>query len=62
MLTRLIAYLFDNVGNLFLIRKIVGYLNSVGVKTNVQTISNYIRALEKAYVTEKDALTIFHKR
>lgn len=53
LLTRLIDYLFDNIGNLFSIRKIVGYLNSVGVKTNIQTISNYIRALEKAFVIEK---------
>lgn len=53
LLARLIDYIFDNVGNLFSIRKVVGYLNSVSVKTNVQTLSNYIRALENAYVIEK---------
>lgn len=53
LLTRLIDYIFDNVGNLFSIRKVVGYLNSTGIKTNIQTISNYIKNLEKAYVIEK---------
>ena len=53
LMDKLIDYLFDNVGNLISIRKIVDYLNSNGTKTNVQTISNYIKALEKAFVLEK---------
>ena len=50
---KLIDYLFDNVGNLISIRKIVDYLNSNGTKTNIQTISNYIKALEKAFIVER---------
>ena len=53
LMGKLIDYLFDNVGNLISIRKIVDYLNSNGVKTNVQTIGNYIKALERAFVIEK---------
>lgn len=53
LMGKLIDYLFDNVGNLISIRKIVDYLNGNGIKTNVQTISNYIKALEKAFVLEK---------
>lgn len=53
LMDRLVDYLFDNVGNLFSIRKVVDYLNSNGTKTNVQTISNYIKALEKAFVIEE---------
>lgn len=53
LMGKLIDYLFDNVGNLISIRKIVDYLNSNGTKTNTQTISNYIKALEKAFVLEK---------
>ena len=53
LMGKLIDYLFDNVGNLISIRKIVNYLNANGTKTNVQTISNYIKALERAFVLEK---------
>lgn len=53
LMGKLVDYLFDNVGNLISIRKIVDYLNSNGTKTNVQTISNYIKALEKAFIVEK---------
>lgn len=53
LIGKVIDYLFDNVGNLISIRKIVDYLNGNGTKTNVQTISNYIKALEKAFVIEK---------
>ncbi len=53
LMGKLIDYLFDNVGNLISIRKVSDYLNGNGIKTNVQTISNYIKALEKAFVIEK---------
>ncbi len=53
LLGKLVDYLFDNVGNLISIRKVVDYLNSNGTKTNAQTISNYVKALEKAFVVEK---------
>lgn len=53
LMGRLVDYLFDNVGNLISIRKIVDFLNSNGTKTNMQTISNYIKALEKAFVIEE---------
>jgi uncharacterized protein len=53
LMGKLIDYLFDNVGNLISIRKIVDYLNGNRIKTNVQTISNYVKALEKAFIIEK---------
>lgn len=53
LMERLVDFLFDNVGNLISIRKIVDYLNSNGTKTNTQTISNYIKALQKAFVIEE---------
>ncbi len=53
LMERLVDYLLDNVGNLISIRKIVDYLNGNGNKTNVQTISNYIKALERAFIIEK---------
>lgn len=53
LMSKLIDYLFDNVGNLISIRKISDYLNSNGTKTNVQTISNYIKVLEKAFIIEE---------
>lgn len=53
LMGRLVDYLFDNVGNLISIRKVVDYLNSNGTKTNAQTISNYIKALERAFIIEE---------
>lgn len=53
LMERLINYLFDNVGNLISIRRIVDYLNSNGTKTSIPTISGYIKALEKVFVIEK---------
>lgn len=53
LMGRLVDYLFDNVGNLISTRKIVDFLNSNGTKTNAQTIGNYIKALEKAFVIEE---------
>lgn len=53
LMGRLVDYLFDNVGSLISIRKIVDYLNSNGTKTNTQTISNYIKALGKAFIIEE---------
>lgn len=53
LMGRLVDYLFDNVGNLISIRKVVDFLNSNGTKTNVQTIGNYIKALEKAFIIEE---------
>lgn len=53
LMEKIIQYLFDNIGNLISIRKIVDYLNSEGTKTNIPTISNYIKSLEKAFVIEK---------
>lgn len=53
LMERIVDYLFDNVGNLISIKKVSDYLNGNGIKTNVQTISNYIKALEKAFIIEK---------
>lgn len=53
LVEKLIEYLFDNIGNFISMKDIVDYLNSNGTKTSAQTISNYIKALEKAFVIEE---------
>ncbi len=53
LLLKIIDFVLDNVGNLFSLKKISDFMNSAGYKTNVQTVSNYISALEKAYIIEK---------
>ena len=53
LLLKIIDYLFDNIGNLISIRNITNYIISQGYKTNVQTVSNYVKALEKSLIIER---------
>jgi predicted AAA+ superfamily ATPase len=53
MLERIIRFLFSNVGNLFSARSISDYFKSQGRKVSVDTILEYISALESAYIIEK---------
>lgn len=51
LLQRIIAYLYDNVGNLTSIKKIVDYLQKE--KVDFETVSSYIGYLENAFIINK---------
>ncbi|GHV80840.1 ATPase [Spirochaetia bacterium] len=53
MLERITRFVFDNVGSLFSARSISGYFTGQGRKVSVDTVLEYITALEKAYIIEK---------
>jgi len=49
-LERIIYFLFDNVGSLVNSKKISDYFKSEKVNINVETVDNYIKTLETAYI------------
>ncbi|GHV46599.1 ATPase [Spirochaetia bacterium] len=53
MLERLVRFLFDNVGRLFSARSIADYFKNQKRKVSVDTVLEYISALEAAYIIEK---------
>lgn len=53
LLENLIKFLTDNIGNPLSIKKISDYLTSAGRKTSSETIDNYIKMLESAYIFYK---------
>jgi predicted AAA+ superfamily ATPase len=53
LLERIIAFIYDNVGNLVSIRKIADYLKSNGGGADFETISSYVGYLEKACIIKK---------
>jgi predicted AAA+ superfamily ATPase len=53
MLERIIRFVFDNTGSLFSARSISDYFKNQGRKLSVDTVLEYIAALEAAYVIEK---------
>jgi predicted AAA+ superfamily ATPase len=53
MLERLVRFLFDNVGRLFSARSISDFFKSQKRKVSVDTVLEYILALEAAYIIEK---------
>lgn len=53
LLIKIIDYLCDNVGNVVSIRNIANYIDSNNYKTNPQTVSSYVQALQKAFVIEE---------
>ena len=53
MLESIIRFLFHNVGSLVSSKKITDYLNSNGRKISVNTVENYINALESCYMFYK---------
>jgi predicted AAA+ superfamily ATPase len=53
MLERLIKFLFDNTGNMVSARSISGLFKNQNRKISVDTILEYIAALESAYIIEK---------
>ena len=50
LMDKIVAFLYDNVGNLVSIRAIVNYLKSSGRGTDPETVANYIKYLEDAFI------------
>jgi predicted AAA+ superfamily ATPase len=53
LLERLLRFLFDNTGNLFSAKSIADYMKNLNRKVDVETIYNYINALESAFIIKK---------
>ena len=53
LLKRLLNYLIDNVGNLFTAKKIADFFRSEHRAVDVNTVYNYLDALESTYVIRK---------
>jgi predicted AAA+ superfamily ATPase len=53
VLERLIRFLFDNTGNLFSAKNITDYMKNQQRKIDVETMYNYINALEGAFIIKK---------
>ncbi|MDR3285042.1 MAG: ATP-binding protein, partial [Treponema sp.] len=52
-LERLLRFLFDNTGNLFSAKSITDYIKNLKHTIDVETIYNYINALESAFIIKK---------
>lgn len=50
LLERIILYIFDNIGNTFSAKNVSDFLKSQGRKLSRETVYNYLRALESAYI------------
>ncbi len=50
LLETVFKFLIDNIGKLFSINTVVGYFNSHKIKTNFETISNYIEYLSQTFL------------
>jgi len=50
LLDKIVAFLFDNVGSLVSIRAILNYLKSSGRGADHETVANYIKHLEDAFI------------
>ncbi len=53
LLESIVRYLADNIGNIVSTKKISDYLTSAGRKTSSETVDNYIKMLEDAFVLYK---------
>lgn len=53
LLERVIKYVFDNVGNKFSAKNVADYFKSQHRKTDLNTIYNYLSALEGAFIVQK---------
>lgn len=50
LLSKLVRYTFSTSGNLFSTRRVVNALTSSGRKTTPETVDNYLKALQDAYI------------
>lgn len=53
LLENIVRFVFDNIGNVFSAKRIADYLKSQQLRVGVETIQNYIRFLESAYLIHK---------
>lgn len=53
LLEGIVQYLMDNVGNIFSAKTISDFLKSQGRKLGTETVYNYLKALEKAFLIHK---------
>jgi len=53
LLDRISKFVFDNQGNLFSAKKIADYFRSQNRSVDIETIYNYLSALEQAFVIKK---------
>lgn len=50
MLERIVQYVMDNIGNIFSAKSVTDFLKSQGRKASAETVYNYLRALESAFL------------
>ena len=53
LLERVVKYVFDNIGNSFSAMKVADYFKSQQRKVDLNTVYNYLSALESAYIIRK---------
>ena len=53
LLERIVLYIMDNIGNTFSAKSISDFLRNQGRKLSVETIYNYLKALENAFIISK---------
>ena len=53
LLERIVLYLMDNIGNTFSAKTISDFLKSQGRKLSTETVYNYLKALENAFLIHK---------
>ncbi len=53
LLNRVVRFVFDNVGNIFSAKKISDYFKSQYRKIDINTIYNYLDALESAFIIQR---------
>jgi predicted AAA+ superfamily ATPase len=53
LLDRISKFIFDNLGNLFSAKKIADYFKSQNRGVDIETVYNYLNALEQAFVVKK---------
>ena len=53
LLDRVTKFIFDNTGNLFSAKKIADYFKSQNRRVDIETVYNYLNALEQAFVVKK---------
>ncbi len=53
LLERVVLYIMDNIGNIFSAKSISDFLKNQGRKLSVETVYNYLKALENAFIISK---------
>ena len=53
LLERVVLYIMDNIGNTFSAKSISDFLKNQGRKLGIETIYNYLKALENAFIISK---------